>query len=158
MKLIGTTKDNLLFHLGKRERHLLLEVLKLYPRIPPAHQPLSKSGRLPDEDSSRRLLEEALADQRAENKKLLQAWLGDPKRFADSDSGCRLSLCPSDLEWLLQVLNDIRVGSWVLLGSPDPKLEAEQLNKKTEPDLWAMEVSGYFQMELLGAVEGGREV
>ena len=158
MRLIGTTKDNLLFHLGKREKHLLLEVLKLYPRIPPAHQPLSKSGQLPDEDSSRRLLEEALAEQRAENKKQLQAWLGDPKRFADSESGFRLSIGPSDLEWLLQVLNDIRVGSWIVLGSPDPTVKAEQINKKTAPDLWAMEMSGYFQMELLGAVEGGQVV
>ncbi len=158
MRLIGTTKDNLLFHLGKREKHLLLEVLKLYPRIPPAHQPLSKSGQLPDEDSSRRLLEEALAEQRAENKKQLQAWLGDPKRFTDSESGFRLSIGPSDLEWLLQVLNDIRVGSWIVLGSPDPTVKAEQINKKTAPDLWAMEMSGYFQMELLGAVEGGQVV
>ena len=31
MKLIRATKDRFLFHLGKREKSLLLELLKLYP-------------------------------------------------------------------------------------------------------------------------------
>ena len=157
MKLISATKDRFLFHLGHREKRLLLEILKLYPRIPCAHQPLSRSGKPPDPESGQRLLDEALAEQRNENKKQLQAFLADPKRLEENETACRLSLFPSELEWLLQILNDIRVGSWVMLGSPEEKLEASLLNEKTAPDFWAMEMSGHFQMHLLEAMEGGRE-
>ena len=105
--------------MGQREKRLLPQILKLYPRVPPAHHVLSKSGRLPDREANQRLLDEALAEQRAENKKQLQALLADPRRFEHTETGARLSLSPAEVEWLLQVLNDIRVGSWILLGSPE---------------------------------------
>ncbi len=151
MKLLGGSKDRLRFHLSKREKSLLLQLLKLYPRIPPAHHRLSKSGQLPDPAASQRLLEESLAEQRAENKKQLGALLANPARWAEDETGCRLSLTSAELEWLLQVLNDIRVGSWVLLGSPEEWLT--EVNAKTAPHLWAMEMAGEFQMGFLQAVE-----
>jgi len=42
MRLIRASREKVVFHLRSRERHLLVQVLKLYPRIPPAHQQLSK--------------------------------------------------------------------------------------------------------------------
>jgi hypothetical protein len=152
VKLIRDSKTKLLFHLGQREAGLLLRVLKLYPRVPSAHQPLSKSGRMPDREGNQRLLDEALAEQRAANKKQLQALLADPQRFRSMDSGFRLSLSRTEAEWVLQVLNDIRVGSWIILGSPEGKLEG--LNAKTAPDYWAMEMAGHFQTELVVGLEG----
>jgi hypothetical protein len=151
VKLIRTSKDRLLFHLGKREKELLFRLLMIYPRIPAAHQPLSKSGRLPDQPASQRLLDEALAEHRAENKKQLQVLLADPARLAEDQTGWRLSLSSPELEWLLQVLNDVRVGSWVILGSPEQRREV--VNAKTAPHLWAMEMAGAFQMEFLEAME-----
>jgi hypothetical protein len=53
----------------------------------------------------------------------------------------------------MQVLNDVRVGSWVILGSPDKK--PAELNATTAPHFLAMEMAGYFQMQLLEAL--GRE-
>ena len=44
MKLIRVTKGNFLFHLGKREKILLSQLLRLYPRIPPASFRLSRSN------------------------------------------------------------------------------------------------------------------
>lgn len=154
MKLIRVTSDKLLFHLGKREKHLLVEVLKLYPRIPSGHQPLSKSLKIRDREANQRLLDEALAEQRAECKKHLRAFLADPGRFEDDQTGCRLSLSSSEPEWLLQILNDIRVGSWISLRSPEPPMEIKLLNAKTAPDFWAMEMAGHFQMQLLAAMDG----
>ena len=59
------------------------------------------------------------------------------------------------MEWLLQALNDIRVGSWLALGSPDGPVEIlAALTDKTAPDFWAMEISGHFQAVLLAAVRG----
>ena len=152
MKLIRTTKTRLIFHLCHWEAHLLLEVLSLYPCLPPAHQKLSQTGRLPESEANQQLLDEALAEHRAENKKLLQALLADPRRFAPTEKGGRLSLPPAEAEWVLQVLNDIRVGSWVLLGSPDTM--SEQLNEKTAPHYRAMEIAGYFEAQLLDALGG----
>jgi hypothetical protein len=154
VKLIRSSNDNLLFHLGKREKLLLLELLKLYPRIPSGHQSLSKSRNIRDREANQRLLDEAMAEQRAECKKQLQAFLADPRRFAEDQTGCRLSLCKSEPEWLLQILNDIRIGSWLSLGSPEPPMEIALLNEQTAPHFWAMEMAGHFQMQLLQAMEG----
>ncbi len=153
MRLIRTSGDKLLFHLGQREKQALGVVLKLYPRIPSAHQPLSKTATLPDQDAAQRLLDEALAEQRAENKNKVRAFLANPKRFSVDEKGWRLTLSPVDVEWLLQILNDIRVGSWIILGAPEEK--EEELNETTAPHIWAMEVSGYFQMGLLEALGKG---
>ena len=152
MKLIQTNKSRVLFHLGHWEAHLLLEVLNLYPCLAPAHQKLSKAGPLPETDANQQLLDEALAEHRAENRKQLQALLADRRRFAPTETGGRLSLPPAEVEWLLQVLNDIRVGSWVRLGSPDAK--PMRLNKKTVPHYRAMEMAGYFEAQLLEALGG----
>jgi hypothetical protein len=150
MRLVRQTKTLFVFHLGRREARLLLHILKLYPRVPPAHHVLSKARRLPDPAGTQQLLDEALAEQRAENKKQLLALLADPRRFARTESGARLSLPATEVEWLLQVLNDIRVGSWVILGAPEEKLP--ELNDSTAPDLLAMEMAGYFQAQLLEAM------
>jgi hypothetical protein len=153
VKLLRVTKSNFLFHLGKRERHLLSQVLRLYPRVPAATFRLSKSGKLPDAEANQRLLNESLSEQREQNRKTLKAFLTDPRRFTDTESGSRLSISPSELEWLLQILNDVRVGSWIILGSPEQAMEFKLLNEKTAADFWAMEMSGQFQMRFLEALE-----
>jgi len=152
VRLLRQTKTRLLFQLGRRETGMLLQILKLYPRVPPAHHALTKSGRLPDQEATQQLLNEALAEQRAENKKQLLALLADRQRFARTEVGARLSLPANEVEWLLQVLNDIRVGSWIMLGAPEEKLP--ELNDSTAPDWLAMEMAGYFQAQLLEAMQG----
>jgi len=151
VKLTRVSKENFLFRLGRREKFLLLEVLKLYPRVPSAYLTISKSGKLPDKDSSQKLLEEALAEQRAENRHRLQTLVSNPARWTQTGDACQISLSMAELDWLLQVLNDIRVGSWIILGSPDERFEA--INPQTAPHLWAMEMAGSFQMYLLHALE-----
>jgi hypothetical protein len=155
VKLIQTTKTRLVFQLGQREEDLLLLILKQYPCVPSAHHLLSKSGGLPDAEANQRLLEEALAEQRAENKKQVQALLSDPRRFKHTDKGARLSLTVVEAEWLLQVLNDVRVGCWVKAGSPEE--QPPKIKPATVPYLLAMEMAGYFQMQLLEALEGKRD-
>ena len=153
MKLLPSTRNKFFLQLAQGEKHLLFELLKLYPRLPPAHYQLTKSGRIPDQDAGQQLLEEALAEQRAQNKQQLHALLTDPARLRQTDTGFRLAVSRAELEWLLQVLNDIRVGSWILLGSPETKLELQSLTEKNAPDFWAMELAGEFQMQLLAALD-----
>jgi hypothetical protein len=153
MNLVRQTPQRLVFQLGRRETFLLLHVLRLYPCVPPAHHVLSQTGRrLPDPAATQELLDEALAEQRAENKKLVQALLADQRRFAHTQRGSRLSLPTADVEWLLQVLNDIRVGNWLALGAPEDKLP--ELTEDNAPPFLAMEVAGGFQMQLLQALQG----
>jgi hypothetical protein len=99
--------------LGKREKLLLLKILEAYPLVPSSYRKLSRGGELKDRQGNQRLLDEAMAEHREENRKQLQSFLEDPKSFEQGLNGCRMHLGQSDLEWLLQILNDIRVGSWI---------------------------------------------
>jgi hypothetical protein len=151
VKLQRSTNGRFVFQLSRRDKMLLLEVLKLYPRICSGKQPLSKGARLDDHEASQHMLEEAVAEQRAANKKQLETLLTDPRRFADTETGCRMTLSAGDVEWLLQVFNDVRVGSWVHLGLPEERIE--KLTLENAPHLWAMEMAGYFESQLLKALE-----
>ena len=151
MKLIRADKDRFTFGIGKREKGLMFQVLQLYPLVPPAHHQLSKSDDGQAHAENQRLLEEALAEQRRENRRHLLAMLNEPTRFRESDSGLRFELTASEMEWLLQVLNDVRVGSWLALGQPE-ELEMPEANKTNAPYLLAMESAGYFESALLDAL------
>jgi hypothetical protein len=153
VKLVRVSAEQWQFQLGKREKLLFFEVLKLYPCIPSAHQTLSKKGGLPEQETSQQLLDEALAEQRAEYKQQLDGWMHGAGKWTENEKGWRVTLSVPEIEWLLQVLNDIRVGSWVILGSPDPSVE--EVNEHNAAHLWAMEVAGAFQTALLGALEHG---
>jgi hypothetical protein len=152
MKQVNAVKGRLGFRMEQSEKQLLLQVLSLYPLIPTGHQTLSKTGQ---SEEDQKLLEEALAAQREENKKQLEMMLKSKSLFRKT-SGRQtylLSLKISEAEWLLQVLNDIRVGSWLRLGSPDRTEEfMAALSEQTAPYFWAMEVSGHFQMVLVHAL------
>ncbi len=150
MKFIKADKGRFSFQIDGQEKRLLFEVLGLYPLIPAAHSRLSKSE---ERAEDQQLLDEALAEQRREHKKQVQAMLKAKSRFRANKKGFRFSLKAAQMEWLLQVLNDVRVGGWLALGSPDGALEIlAALNEKTAPYLWAMEVAGQFQMVLLKAM------
>jgi hypothetical protein len=150
--LLRVTKETFVFQLAAREKLLLLELLKVYPQVPAAHTVVSKSAKLPDQTTTQRLLDEALAEQRVENKRQLGLLVQDPRRWKEESTHWLLSLSKTDIEWLLQVLNDIRVGSWVLLGSPEDW--SETINPEKAPRVWSMELAGAFQMAFLHAMEG----
>ena len=149
MKLNKSTSDQLQFQLAAREKDLLFQVLALYPRIPAGYQPLTKDVESPE--SNQRLLDKSLTESRLQNQRELGYLLKDSKRLRQQDRDWQLTLSPGDLEWLLQVLNDVRVGSWIRLGSPEPPLKV--LNAETAPDAWAMEMAGAFQMRFLELVD-----
>ena len=159
MNFAGWQGDHFTFEIGRREKRLLLEVLKLYPLVPSSHHRLTMSGDAAEAAPAQKLLNEALAEQKHENKKQLELMLNEGGRFTESDSGYRFILSQHQLEWLLQVLNDIRVGSWLILGEPDEKKGKRSVVKlESAVYLWAMELSGYFQSVLLeasGQREGG---
>jgi hypothetical protein len=151
VKLLRVEDDHRIFHLAKQERQLLALMLGLYPVIPSAHQSLSKSAGAANH-ADQRLLDQALAEQRTVNKKLIRSFLADPRHFNERDDSVRMTVTAGEIEWLLQVLNDVRVGNWILLGSPADELPELAPNDPNAPQAWAMDLAGFFQMSLLGAL------
>lgn len=159
MKFLRKDGGNLVFQLSKRDKTLLINLCKLYPLVPGAHHRISSSPDLPALQANQHLLEEALAEHRAEVKKELEAMLNARERFRENALGWQLTLAPQDAEWLLQVLNDIRVGSWLQLGSPDQNAGHRiVLNEYNARYLWAMELSGHLQALILSARDAGEVI
>jgi len=155
VKLVRREGEAFVFDLGKREERLLIEVLKLYPLVPTTHHRVSQTADPGRGAEFQKLLEETLAERLRQNKQQLLAMLKDPQRFKQTaGGGCRLTLTPSQIEWLLQVVNDIRVGSWLVLGQPDEKKgKPIELNNENARYYAAMEFCGYLQLALLDAFE-----
>ena len=154
MKLIQRDGESFLFHISKREKGLLFEVLKLYPLIPIAHHRVSQTAAALGVTETQKLLESALADRTRENKRQLLAMLNQETRLQEPVGAHRLTLSGPQMEWLLQVLNDIRVGSWLILGEPDEKKgKPIELNDENARYYAAMEFCGLFQMTLLDAFQ-----
>jgi len=150
VKILKSDGDKFTFQIGKREKRLLLDILDLYPLVPGFVQPLSKTANPAEIQADQRLLEESLAAHQQENKRQLGAIINEINRSPESTDGGRFSLTSEQMEGLLQVLNDIRVGSWRRLGSPDAaRKKAIELNEQNARHAWAMEVAGLFQMALL---------
>lgn len=152
MKLVKRTAKNFVFLAGKKECALFRKLLKFYPVIEAPYQPLSKLSDAEEIKADQKLLEEAIAAQKQENKKLILKFVKDPDRFKRTSRGYLLKLEPFHLECLLQVLNEIRVGCWRKLGSPDPKNgKPPVLTPETMPFFWAMILSEQFEVVLIQA-------
>jgi hypothetical protein len=154
LKLVKQADTSFTFHIGKRERDLFIALLLRYPVLSSAHfnkrQPEQGSG-LASDDS---LLAEALGDQQKESRKHLEEWLKAEGRFQETDPGFNFTLSSAEVEWILQVLNDIRVGSWVALGEPDGKTPiSEPLTENTMQLAWALEMAGHFQHIFLSSLD-----
>jgi hypothetical protein len=148
------TERMLVFQIQPGEETLLLALLRLYPVLDNSHHRLSKDPKMAG-SAEQRLLEDSMAQQQAAHRKKLDELFRTPQRYIKETPGeRRLVLAGGQYEWLLQVLNDIRVGSWVKLGCPDPDKALPASPPRLDArSLQAMHLSGQFQMALLEAVK-----
>jgi hypothetical protein len=153
MKLLRADKEGIAFKLSSGEKIVLLDVLKLYPCVPLSHHRLSRGEKGSSHAENQRLLDEALSEQRGRNKRQLRALLQHPQTFQREDRSWRLTLRHGDLEWLIQVLNDVRVGSWIALGSPEKLARQLPADEEQARHAFAMEIAGLFQIALLEAAD-----
>ena len=151
MKLLRASPDRFVFYITKREQPLLFETLALYPLVPPAHHRIARPGQLTEQEEAQRMLDEALAEQRRENRAQFLALLKDPKQLRETSRGLELTLSPTQMEWLLQVLNDVRVGSWLALGEPEEGA-LPTFNVKEGVYWVALEVCGLYESVILAAL------
>jgi hypothetical protein len=140
------------FHMSQREKDLLLAVLKLYPQLDASYHRLSRNPKTTDK-AEQQWLEEAMEQQQRDHKRKLGQFFNNDRRFfKDSQGDLRFSLTGEQMEWLLRVLNEIRVGSWVRLGRPE--LDVARMIHPAGAQarlVSAMELCGYFQSNLLEA-------
>jgi hypothetical protein len=147
VKKVSTDQETITFELDSRERDALVHVLQLYPVVPADHH----SGSTDTEQQ--RIIHEALVEHRAANKRQVTKWLSAPDRFEKYKAKCRFTLRREEIEWFLQVINDVRVGNWLLLGSPELQdVKPDELSAEKLPRWFAMELAGYFQMSVLEAL------
>lgn len=157
MKFLKHADGCYVFRMGRKERELLTQVLARYPCIPQGHFKLRKPGEpTPPEDEHQKLLDEALEDQRLQSRRMVAELINSPTRFETQKVGVLFRLTEGELEWLLKVLNDIRVGCWLRLGSPtkDRPL-GSNLTLEGLKELVALEIASTFQTVLLEAAERG---
>ena len=103
------------------------------------------------------LLADALAEQREKNRVAAQSFLTNTARFEPNEGDWLLTLSDAEIEWFLQVLNDLRVGSWLALDSPQQDddgsyINFENVTAENVTDIWTMEICGALQYELLKAL------
>ena len=156
MKVIKRDDTHCSFLIGKREREMLFSLLQRYPAVLTAHY---RDRNPPKDDAAKKnqeLIQEALAETQKETRKQLEQMLAEPGRFVENEFGYTFKLSHSEIEWMLQMLNDVRVGSWIQLGEPNPDSadaadspKKPPLNEQTILLYWSMEIAGLFQHALL---------
>ena len=134
---------------------ICLDTLKEgFPSVPPSYFRLSKSP-LVATDENQRLLDESLAAQRVQNIQQISVLLTKPERLKRVANQWQFTVTRPEVELLLQVMNDVRVGSWIALGSPDFKEENSIVfDEKTLPLVLHMELAGHLEEFFIGVVSG----
>jgi hypothetical protein len=153
VKLLRVTGGHFVFHLSAREKRLLFALLDRYPVLDAGYHRASRSdeARL---KASEQLLAEAMEEVRARHRKQLELILQDERWLKQTEQGYHCTLSTHQIDWLLQVLNDVRVGSWTRLGCPNEhERRLLDLNRENLRHMVDLELSGYFQTVLLHALE-----
>ena len=154
MKFFHGSADAYSFEFNLREKQMLFQVLGLYPLVPVAHHRLSRRVGEPNRENQA-WLAESLAAHREETRQKVRQLMTNPGNFPAKGGGFRWTAARADLEWMLQVLNDVRVGSWLALGSPDLEVARQVAPKQEELALWVpMVVAGGFETIFIAALAG----
>jgi hypothetical protein len=155
MKFLRHDGEKFQLEFEREEKAFLFHLLSLYPLVPESHHRLTKDKKLPRRAENQQLLDEALKSQREQNRKEIVTLVNEPGRFAEASNAFRVGFTRGEMEWLLQVVNDVRVGCWIALGSPG---YATKKKAKASPDemrhMMFMEIGGAFEMFFLGIMNG----
>ena len=159
MKFLKYHGESLVFELGPRERELLVMLLRRYPLLNPDYHQIAKPKHRAPLAEAQQMLVEAMTAQHRENRRIVDAFIADKLRTANAVKSDRtrtlLPLTRPQADWLLEVLNDLRVGCWVRLGRPDSEDgRALALSAGNVADFGAMEFAGYLQSLILAALDG----
>ena len=160
MKFLKSHGETLVFQVVERERKLFVHTLRMYPLLnPDYHRIVNKSSDAKKLMSHQIELREAMKEHHDANRKLVEEFITRKLIPVVPETGVSVahvvSLTRAQVNWLLEVLNDVRVGSWVKLGRPDQDATRSlQVKSENVVAISGMEFSGYLQMILLEALRG----
>jgi len=117
MKQLRFRENLFRFRLERVEALQLKQLLANFPFTPPVPARISKTDSRDEAWEREQLLQESLAEHRAELRRQARALTG-PGHLMELKTCWRLTLLPEERELLLQILNDIRVGCWQALERP----------------------------------------
>lgn len=141
------------WHLSRPEWSLLAAIASMFPLVPPDYHQATRDGLSGSVPIDPALLRESLAAHTAELRARVRGWI-QRVPSPSARKGVVLRLTSADLEHWLQVLNDVRVGSWIRLGCLDPAaLRGLELTSANERHLFLMEFCGRVQARLLEALD-----
>lgn len=154
MRLQGAEEGRFRFRFETTEREWFKRILELYPV---QHAPLTP---IATDAGANELLEKALQEDRQKLRENAETLLksGSLEIDAKFNEYWNLTLNAEQIEELLQILNDVRVGLWAQLGRPEVGAEVTFLAPQSEDIVrkhMIMHVCGAWQGALMGAVDGG---
>ena len=153
MTFLESNEARTVIGLQQGEKEFLLQILSDYPVVTNQECVLSRDSEDPDLQEDTELLRSHLEEITQENRKKLNQWLQAPDTFRQTDDHAELVIDQSHRDWFLQILNDIRVGTWHRLHCPDPeKMEALAENPDHLNAALTMELIGLIQSFILRAL------
>ena len=150
MKLVRLTQDGWQYQLDPPEANCLRSLLLQFPITANTTAKISRTDNDPQTVDREKLLNESLAEHRKELKKIARSLAG-AGQFKVRDKDWQLCINSEEREILLQILNDIRVGSWRALGEPENlEVQTPHPTDKKQVFYHIMNLAGYFEHKLLG--------
>ena len=139
----------------EEEWRSLCQLLSQYPLTPADHHSLnSKNNPDPGLKESDQWLRDSVSKHQTDRELQIKQWIQGIEPV-DSDEGHLYPVLfdAERADWLIEILNDLRVGSWMSLNCPAPETLSDKSPDSEEwPRIWIMEVSGMNQSILLQAL------
>ncbi len=145
-----------IFRFETREVAFFRDLLLQYPMQHGAQRSISADAPADEIADEQHLLEESLNEYRQKQRQELETFLGKDGRLVQEKNGWKLILDGPGIDWLLQILNDIRVGSWVQLGRPDMDSPARIKSVDHLRHATSLELCGMLQSVFLNALQRGK--
>lgn len=151
MKLAKQSDDGFQYQLSREEAHFLRLLLRQFPIA--AFSPVMISKGHSRAVEREKLLNESLAAHRNELKQKAKDLAGEDK-FKTLEGNQLFYVNREGRETMLQVLNNIRVESWRILGEPENlDLNLSELPQEKIRHYQLMQLAGYFECCFLNLEE-----
>lgn len=150
MNFLEANDDKLVFLIEPRGRRVLRKLCLKYPSLEVSYFELCRTMDEEELPDGREVADQSLREEQSEVRKRILKLLADESRFEETEGFLLMRLTMEEVDLLLQVLNDVRIGCWSRAGSPsEGGEELMRSDPKLAPLLAAMQLCGFFQGALL---------
>lgn len=155
MKLVKQTQNGFQYELNREDVESLCFLIKHFPITVFSEAKISKTDSSLKAVEREQLINESLRGHREELKRKARGLILREK-FKDSDGKQFYRITQRSREMMLQILNDIRVDSWRMLGEPEnPEECIFQLSGEKLKYYHFMRMAGYFEYHFLNLEDEG---